>query len=56
MLFFFIDVCKMGACLCIFCLHSDDVMDANDKSHFFVSSFYWKLGCNTSLAKMPQIN
>jgi len=22
----FIDVCMMGVCLCIFCLHSDDVI------------------------------
>jgi len=23
---FFIDVCMMGVCLCIFCLHSDDII------------------------------
>ena len=38
-----------------FCLYLDDIiqaLDANAKSNFFDSYFYWKLGYNTGLKRV----
>jgi len=38
----FVDVYLMGLCLCIFCLHQDDIRPWTSKPRaIFDSSFYW---------------